>query len=184
MPLASADSVSVPPTSVPFLAGRRVPYFAAALLIVLGLLEAWRMVALENELGAARATLRAWQGEAAEAAARASLTGCRLSLLEPRDPAYAQAKVAVAWNGQLHEGMVALEALPPAPTGSAYQLWVLDPHEPAPLSGGLLSTGGGGQHFSVHALQTEEPGFAVSLEPAKGSVEPTGALILALAPPE
>ncbi len=75
-----------------------------------------------------------------------------------------------------------MHQLPPPPPGKDYQLWVLDPTAPAPISAGLLSAGAGSQNFGTGSAVTNGPGFAVSLEPAGGRPLPTGAILFAVAP--
>ena len=65
--------------------------------------------------------------------------------------------------------------LPPAPTGKAYQVWVVTAQ--APVSAGLLTTdptGGGTQYYMTPADIAPPVAVAVTLEPSGGVPSPTG----------
>jgi anti-sigma-K factor RskA len=72
-----------------------------------------------------------------------------------------------------------LQDLLAAPAGHDYQLWVLDPNALGPISAGLIT---GARSFDAQQITTDNPGFAISLEPAGGSPEPTGPILFAVAP--
>jgi anti-sigma-K factor RskA len=161
-----------------------VPYAMAACLMVLGVYQVWQTHNLNRELAAAQETIRNWQWQVSEEAERQALADTRVMPLEAKDPAYGSARLIVTWNSRLYQGVVTVQNLPAVPAGHDYQLWVLDPHEPVPVSAGLLTTATGSQNFTVHPVGTENPGFAVSLEPAGGSPAPTGPILFAVAPIE
>jgi anti-sigma-K factor RskA len=149
-----------------------LPYAIAACLMILGISQAVRIGDLKQKL--AVASLDAEKMRQSD-----SLTTLRLATLEAKDPAYASSKVMVAWDSYRHRGMVALQGLPVSPAGRDYQLWVLDPNAPAPISAGLIT---GARAFATQPISTENPGFAVSLEPTGGSPSPTGPILFAVAP--
>lgn len=69
--------------------------------------------------------------------------------------------------------------LPPAPAGHIYEMWLL-PAQGNPIPAGLFQTSAAGE--GVHAWQhplSGIAGVAVSLEPAAGSPQPTGPIVLA-----
>ena len=115
---------------------------------------------------------------------RVDMADVKIVHLDAKDPAYAAAKAIVAWNNVTHSGMISITGLPPVPAGKDYQLWVLDPTAPAPVSGGVLKLNGTGLSlvFAAKAVQAAAPGFAISLEPAGGSASTTGAILFAVAP--
>jgi hypothetical protein len=161
-----------------------LPYALAACLMLFGAGQVRQNHALKHELAADRATMQTWQWQVTENAERQAFADLRVAPLEAKDPAYGSARLIVAWNNRLHQGTVTVQNLPPPPVGQDYQLWVLDPHEPAPVSAGLLTAVTGSRDFSAHPVGTENPGFAVSLEPAGGSPAPTGPILFAVAPVE
>lgn len=75
--------------------------------------------------------------------------------------------------------VVAVSHLPPAPTGHLYEMWLLPAHG-NPVPAGLFQTSAAGE--AVHAQPGDLhdiAGVAVSLEPAGGSAQPTGTIVLA-----
>jgi anti-sigma-K factor RskA len=162
----------------------RALYAFVACLLLFSVYQVWQTHTLNRELAAARETLRAWQWQVSEEAERKALADTRVMPLEAKDPAYGSARLIVTWNSRLYQGVVTMQNLPAVPAGYNYQLWVLDPHEPVPVSAGLLTAANGSQNFTVHPVGTENPGFAVSLEPAGGSPAPTGPILFAVAPIE
>jgi hypothetical protein len=161
-----------------------IPYAIAACLMLLGIYLARQIHNLNGELAAARETIARQQWQVTEDAERKAFADLRVVPLEAKDPAYGSAQIMVAWNSPLHQGVVTVQNLPAPPAGFDYQLWVLDPHEPAPVSAGPLTAANGSRTFTIHPLDTERPGFAVSLEPAGGSPTPTGSILFAVAPIE
>jgi anti-sigma-K factor RskA len=95
------------------------------------------------------------------------------------DVSYASSHVIVAWDPVQHRGVVSMQDLPMPPAGHDYQLWVLDPKAPSPISAGLIT---GSRSFDVAPVSTTNPGFAVSLEPSGGRPSPTGPILFAVAP--
>jgi anti-sigma-K factor RskA len=152
-----------------------VPYALAACLCVLALAQGWLNFSLQKKVHAAQAETALWRDHD-------NMVELRLASLEAKDAAYADAKVMVAWDPKMHDGYISMENMPAPPPGHDYQLWVLDPNAPAPISAGLLGMKPGGQGFAVKPMDTQGPGFAISLEPSGGRPEPTGAILFAVAP--
>jgi anti-sigma-K factor RskA len=151
---------------------RLLPYVIAAGLMALGISQALQIVALKSQLLATRADVNQLQASNA-------LIGLRLATLEARDSAYASSTIMVAWDPNQHRGVVSLQNLPTPPAGRDYQLWVLDPAAETPVSAGVIS---GSRPFAVAPVSTQNPGFAISLEPGGGSPIPTGPILFAVAP--
>jgi anti-sigma-K factor RskA len=147
-------------------------YAIAACLMILGISQAWQILGLKSQLLAACA-------DATRLRESNALMGLRLTTLEAKDASYASSKIIVAWDPYRHQGVVALEDLPPPPAGRDYQLWVLDPGAEAPINAGLMT---GSRSFTVKPVSTPNPGFAISLEPGGGGPEPTGPILFAVAP--
>ena len=150
--------------------------------IVLGVIDTWRIHVLQGNLVAAQEAIRTRDWQVTEEAGRQSLADLRVLPLDAKDPAYGSAGIVVAWDARLHQGLITTQNLPAPPAGRDYQLWVLDPGEEAPVNAGLLAPGGGSRGFAVHPVKAGNIGFAVSLEPAGGSPEPTGPILFAVAP--
>ena len=151
------------------------PYAIACGLLLLGIGEMWKIIALQSRLAAEKA-------EVALLNQSNALVGLRLVTLEARDPAYASAKIIVAWDPYGHRGVISLQELPAPQPGRDYQLWLLDPDAPTPINAGLLRTETGSRSFGVKPVATPYPGFAITLEPDGGSPVPTGSILFAVAP--
>ena len=155
------------------------PFIVAACLMVLGIAQAVEVFRLNSDVHALQAQYVAVREDDSRLRASYSMASLRLTTLEAKDPAYAAAKVLVAWDPYQHQGAITLDALPPAPAGHDYQLWVLDPNALAPISAGVLASG---RPFAVQPISVQNPGFAITLEPAGGSPEPTTPILFAVAP--
>jgi anti-sigma-K factor RskA len=154
-----------------------IPYAIAACLMLLGIGQAWKIEGLKSQLKAGNA-------EVAQLRESNALKDLRLAELPEAsaaqtDPAYATSHVLVAWDPDQDRGVVTIEDLPTPPDGHAYQLWVLDPKAPSPISAGLISAS---RPFDAAPVTSAEPGFAVSLEPSGGVPAPTGPILFAVAP--
>lgn len=152
-----------------------VPYAMAACLMLGIIILAFSLHSLKTRIVAEDAELeRLYQSDA--------LVGLRLAQLEIRDASYQTSKIVIAWDPFRHRGVISMVNLPAPAPGRSYQLWVLDPGAQAPVSAGLLHPEAGSGTFEVPAVTTGSPGFAVTLEPAQGSPEPTSAILFAVAP--
>jgi anti-sigma-K factor RskA len=151
---------------------RWLPYLIAACLMGLAISQARQILDLNAQLLAART-------DATRLRESNALAGLLLATLQPKDASYASAQIIVAWDAYQHRGVIATQNLSAPPTGHDYQLWVLDPTALAPVSAGLLT---GSRPFLAKPVSAPNSGFAISLEPAGGSPEPTGPILFAVAP--
>jgi len=172
---ASADEVSISedrPTS------RRLPSrFFYALTILLMLVIILQVLCIST----LKFQFRAVSAELNRADESLSLVKLRLNSFVAKDPDYQGAKIAVAWDAFQHQGVITAQNLPVAPSGYNYQLWVLDPGALAPFNAGVIHNEKS-TNFKVQALSTVDPGFAISLEPAGNSSQPTGSILFAVEP--
>jgi anti-sigma-K factor RskA len=157
------------------------PYALAACLAGLALVQGVALLDLRTGEVELQAQLERATANLASLRESNALMSLRVIALEAKDPAYAAARVLVAWDRNQHRGTVALANLPAPPAGRDYQLWVLDPTAPSPLSAGVLAVS---RTFDSPPVATKNPGFAISLEPAGGSPTPTGPILFAVAPAE
>jgi anti-sigma-K factor RskA len=101
-------------------------------------------------------------------------------MLQTQVDVYAKTTGIIVWDGQLQRGVAHLEHLPVPQPGHDYQLWIIDPKQPAPVSAGLvpISTGEAAwvEFQPVHPVTTAAK-FAVSVEKTGGSVTPQGQII-------
>jgi anti-sigma-K factor RskA len=148
-------------------------YALAACLMGIALFQAALILLLDSRLDSIRM---------APVTRTNPFSGVQLVDLAPQGD-HGDAKIMVAWNPKTRCGMVSMDDMPPPPAGSDYQLWVLDPSQPAPVNAGVVPRGATSQHFTVDGVHMPRPGFAVSLEPAGGRPEPTsGEILFAVAP--
>ena len=175
---SAADAKDGASTIVPF--HRVVPYAIAACLAILAVQQGRQILAVKSQLETESAQLT----QLTNLSQRDVLAGLRLMALEPKDISYLSSKVVVAWDAVQHRGLVSMQNLPAPGPGRNYQLWVLDPHAPAPISAGLIHPEAGSGSFTVRPLSTDSPGFAITLEPGEGSPVPTGSILFAVAPVE
>ena len=152
-----------------------IPYALAACLMGVAIYQANEIFGLTRQVGAEHAKAVALQE-------RNDMADMRIASLEAKSAAYISAKVMVAWDPNSHNGVVSIQNLPAAPAGHDYQLWILDPSAPAPVSAGILRTHSGSQEFGMQPVKSNGPGFAISLEPSGGRPTPTGAILFAVAP--
>lgn len=150
-----------------------MPYAVAACLMGLALFQAGIILLLDRQLDVTRAP----------APHHDQFNGVQLVDLAPQGD-HGDARVMVAWNGKTCCGMLSMANMPDAPAGKDYQLWVLDPTKPAPMSAGVIPRGIHSQHFIAGDVKAPgRPGFAISMEPAGGRSEPTpSAILFAVAP--
>jgi hypothetical protein len=151
---------------------RWIPYLVAASLMALGIGLGFQVAILKKELAASTT-------DADHLRRSNALIGLHLAWLEAKDPTYASSRIMIAWDPNENQGVIAVDALPPAPSGQAYQLWVLDPNALTPVNAGIVT---GNRAFHTGVISVDNPGFAISLEPAGGSATPTGNVLFAIAP--
>jgi hypothetical protein len=90
------------------------------------------------------------------------------------------ADACIVWNAKSGEAVLMASGLPPAPQGMAYEVWVIA--QKAPIPAGVFEVDKAGKAlFRLPALQEVErvKTFAVTIEPAAGTLAPTGPMVLA-----
>lgn len=100
----------------------------------------------------------------------------RLAALTPAPGATAR----VVWNPKSREAWLVASGLAPAPAGKGYEVWVIASAAPAPA--GVFQVDVEGRAFFKLpdvAETSEVKTFAVTLEPAAGTLAPTGPMVLA-----
>jgi anti-sigma-K factor RskA len=104
----------------------------------------------------------------------------RIASLTSQVDAYSKATAAIVWDAEKQRGIVKLANIPPAAAGKDYQLWVIDPKYPSPVSGGVVPVGADG--IARVAFTPDQPikkadKFAISVEPAGGVPQATGPIV-------
>ena len=109
------------------------------------------------------------------------LAEIKIATLKAQVAAYEAATAVVVWDKNQKTGVLQLDKLPPPEPGKDYQLWVIDPKIPQPVSAGVLSVPNNGLiRTSFHPTGPIESAvaFAISVEKAGGAPKPEGQIIL------
>lgn len=170
-------------------------WLAVAAALVLAAFLGWdgvrlrgRIAELTTELDQARAAVAASESRMAMIQQSADRSQSALAVLTAPDvaridlagqPDAPKASGRAYWSRA--RGMVfSAAALPPPPSGRAYQVWVVTTG-PAPISAGLIEPDSGGGVSAVFATPPDIPqpvAVAVTVEPAGGVPAPTGPKVL------
>jgi anti-sigma-K factor RskA len=124
-----------------------------------------------------------WTGTRTEVAAlqqRDLLSRIRIAALQSQVDEYAKTSAIVVWNPDQQNGVLQFERLPALPANQDYQMWVIDPKQPQPVSAGLVPKSTDLERrvaFSPTKAVGVTPKFAVSIEPEGGSTTPRGQII-------
>jgi anti-sigma-K factor RskA len=138
-------------------------------------------VAFWMERGALQQDRDALLKERKELLARDTLAKVKIATLSAQVEAYAKASAVVVWDAEKQRGVLKLANVPQPASGKDYQLWVIDPKYPQPVSGGVVTVGVDGlAHvlFEPKKPISKSDKFAISVEPAGGVPQPTGPIIL------
>jgi anti-sigma-K factor RskA len=121
------------------------------------------------------------QKELADLRQRNLLSEVKIATLKAQVAKFQQASAVVIWDPVQRSGILELDKLPPPAPGKDYQLWVVDPSNPIPVSAGVLSIPSVGLiRTSFHPAQPVQSAaaFAISIEKSGGSTKPEGQIIL------
>jgi anti-sigma-K factor RskA len=93
-----------------------------------------------------------------------------------------QARAVAVWDQATQQGVLTVENLPALAADKDYQLWVIDPKYPDPVSGGVFTvdahTGTARLAFHPGQLIATAAKFAVSCERKGGRPKPEGPIVL------
>ena len=109
------------------------------------------------------------------------LSELKIATLRAQIAIYKGATAVVVWDKDKRNGVLQLDKLPPPAPGKDYQLWVIDPKNPQPVSAGILSVPNDGlirTSFHPAAPVESADAFAISIEKAGGAPKPEGQIIL------
>ena len=111
------------------------------------------------------------------------LANMRIAVLSAQVKADPKAVAVSVWDNDRQSGVVVVHHLKPPPPGKDYQLWIIDPHYPAPVDAGVFkvdAAGDGRVDFTARRPIQQASQFAVTEEVKGGSPVPTTqALVLA-----
>ncbi len=131
--------------------------------------ERQRLVSLASELKDERGIL---QKRIDDLRQRDALSQVRIATLKSQLKAYAKVVAVAVWDGAGQQGLVRFDNLPQAAAGKDYQMWVIDPRNPKPVSAGVFSASASGVievKFKPDRPIASADKFAVSIEQKGGS---------------
>jgi anti-sigma-K factor RskA len=73
---------------------------------------------------------------------RDTLSQLKIAALTSKVQAYQKVVAVAAWDAGRQQGVVRFDNLPPPAAGKDYQMWVIDPKYPAPVSAGVFDAAG------------------------------------------
>jgi anti-sigma-K factor RskA len=112
---------------------------------------------------------------------RDAFSSLRIAGLSAKIALYEKALAVVVYDSQQQRGMVELHRMPHVAEGKDLQLWAIDGSTGVPVSAGILPPGKDGvvrASFKPDRAIAKIDAFAVSIEPAGGSVQPRGEVVL------
>ena len=104
------------------------------------------------------------------------LAGIRIAMLNSQLADAPKAVAVSLWDDQQQRGVFLVENLPPLTADKDYQLWVMDPKYPSPVSAGVFQVDAQGNvrlQFKADKLIGTADKFAVTKEPKGGLPTPT-----------
>ena len=104
------------------------------------------------------------------------LAGLRIAMLNSMLADSPKAVAVSLWDNQQQRGVFVVQNLKPLPVDRDYQLWVIDPKYPTPVSAGVFQVDAQGNmrlQFKADKLIESANKFAVTLEPKGGLPAPT-----------
>jgi anti-sigma-K factor RskA len=167
---------------VPMTMGRKftwVPWALAAGLAVVASTYWQRARIYRQQSIAYRSQTEAQNNLIAELRSRDALSTMQIATLSTKVAAYEKALAVVVFDAQRQSGTVKLAGFPQAPPNKAFQLWAI-PSSGKPISAGLVPVSADGiSQVSFKPTQEvrEAPTFAISVEPAAGSAQPSPEVI-------
>lgn len=193
---AEIPAVVVTPPAVAIRSSSLAPWLAVAASLVLsaylgvdGVRVRHQVADLNRDLQAARAEAATERGRLASLQQAVDRSESAFAVLAAPDVARielaGQPGAGAGATGRAYwsraRGMVfSANALPPAPAGWSYQVWVVTT-APAPMSAGLIEPDANGRVNVVFSTPSDIPppqAVAVTLEPAGGRPAPTGPKVL------
>jgi anti-sigma-K factor RskA len=103
--------------------------------------------------------------------ARDGLSQIKITTLASMNKEAPQAMAVVAWDGATQRGIVKMLNMPAAGSDQDYQLWIIDPDQPQPVSAGVFDPGQTAGFQPAHPI-SKAGKFAISLEKKGGSPAP------------
>jgi anti-sigma-K factor RskA len=140
-----------------------------------------QMMIYRDQAGQLQKEKKALEDALIATAANDRLASSRIAVLRPTADGPPGAVGASVWSPQDQRGLLVLEGIPPPLPSQVYQLWLIDPAFPTPVSGGVLQVGAGGSvrlQFAAPVRVEKAERFAISVEPVGGVAAPAGKIIM------
>ena len=138
-------------------------------------------VALWLERDGLQREVTALRGEALALRTRDAFSKMKIATLAAQNEAYAKGVAIVVWDAEKQRGVIKLTNIPRAAAGKDYQLWVIDPKYPQPVSAGVVPVGDDGlarvSFTPEHTIRSADK-FAISIERAGGAPAPGGPIVM------
>jgi anti-sigma-K factor RskA len=158
-----------------------IPWALTACLAVVCMVLAASRVQAERKLADLRAEDARLQKQLVDLRRQDLLSQVKIAMLQARVDAYARTRAVVVWDAAKKAGLIQFDDLPAPQPGKNYQLWVIDPKSPQPISAGLVPPAESGliraNLTPARPVETASA-FAVSIENSGGSQTPQGQIIL------
>ena len=138
--------------------------------------QAKRLVALGQMADSLRNQTQDLQQQVASLQETNRLAGLRIAMLNSLLADSPKAVAVSLWDNQQQRGVFLVQNLKPLPVDKDYQLWVIDPKYPTPVSAGVFQVDAQGNmrlQFKTDKLIESANKFAVTLEPKGGLSMPT-----------
>ncbi|MEA3209188.1 MAG: hypothetical protein QOE70_2245 [Chthoniobacter sp.] len=135
---------------------------------------------LKTEIAAVQAEPASLRNEIALLKGRDALAQIRIAALSAQVTRFAKAGAVVLWDSEKQRGIVKLVNLPKPEAGKDYQIWVIDPIYPTPISGGVVPVGADGAarvSFKPDQFIATPDKFAISVEKAGGATTVAGPIV-------
>ncbi|MDB6004602.1 MAG: hypothetical protein JWR15_1589 [Prosthecobacter sp.] len=132
----------------------------------------------ETETNARAAKLTA---EVAELKKQEAESQLQIATLQSKVWEYRRSEMLVVWDQKRSQGVVMLDKMPKVDSDKDYQLWVVDPTKPNPVSAGVVTVDAKGSAkatFKPIETVTGEAKFAISVEKKGGVPKSEGPVVL------
>ena len=105
----------------------------------------------------------------------------QIATLQSKVWEYRKSEMLVVWDQKRNQGVVVLDKMPKVQSDQDYQLWVVDPNKPDPVSAGVVTVDSKGAvktTFKPVEAVTGEAKFALSIEKKGGVPKSEGQLLM------
>ncbi|MDQ6631891.1 MAG: anti-sigma factor [Verrucomicrobiota bacterium] len=166
-----------------------LPWAMVAGLVILCSIFATKTGSLKDEVNRLAALrdqqkneLTSLQSSLDELRTKDRVSQVRIAMLNSLLESSPKAVAFSVWDAEKQDGVLLVQNLAVLPTDKDYQLWVIDPKHPAPVSAGVFSVDEKGTvrfRFKPTSAVMSADKFAVTVEKKGGAAAPQGKMVLA-----